>query len=377
MNILRTALIKFLITLTGLVGTQHLADACDAFSLSRPEGLGHSKEVVVAKNFDWGYGHGLIMVNKRGFQKKAITASLPAQWTSKYGSITFNQVARELPQGGVNEAGLVVEVLWLDSAQYPAADDRVSISELQWAQYQLDNYGSTQEVLDHLLLQNLRIAKAVATVHYLVCDSLGKCAAVDPIKGQIVTHSKSTLPLSILTNSTYADSGASAGKIVQLGTCGDVPNNYLSLNRFDHIACDLATEARSSSRAPSVEKAFSILDSIAGVEGEEDAGPTDLTQWSIAYDLTEMKIHFKTRDSKSLKTVDIRGFDYSCAKPVQILDVNFVATHDSDVTVQFSDYSDAADRQIADKSLLTGFVHLPSQVIDQLVAYPDSFTCRK
>jgi penicillin V acylase-like amidase (Ntn superfamily) len=364
----------FLVT---VFGTQQFAWACDAFSVVRPEGLLHSREVVVAKNFDWGYGHGLIMVNKSGLQKKALSSGTPAQWTSKFGSITFNQVARELPQGGVNEAGLVVEVLWLDSAQYPAPDTRPAVSELQWVQYQLDNFGSTQEVLDHLLLQDLTIAKAVATVHYLVCDKEGQCAAVDPIKGLIVTHSKSTLPFPMLTNSTYEDSVASANKYVQSDTCSEVPNNYLSLNRFDHVACDLANYSRGSDQESPVDKAFSILDSIAGFPGEAEAGTTDLTQWSIAYDLTQMKIHFKTRDSKILKTIDIRAFDYSCSKPVQVLDVNFVAAPNSDVTSQFSTYTDAADLQIADKSLLTGFVHLPTQVIDNIVAYPNTFTCQK
>ena len=35
----------------------------------------------------------------------------PASWVSKYGSVTFNQYGRELPTGGMNEAGLVVETI--------------------------------------------------------------------------------------------------------------------------------------------------------------------------------------------------------------------------------------------------------------------------
>jgi len=61
------------------------------------------------------------MVNKRGVSKTAMPSdssdrpnvSLLA-WTSKYGSVTFNGFCREMPGGGINEAGFVIEpmLLW-------------------------------------------------------------------------------------------------------------------------------------------------------------------------------------------------------------------------------------------------------------------------
>src|SRR5277367_2891798 len=86
------------------------SQACSSFlleSMDRP---------VVAKNFDMPSGHGLIVVNKRNLSKVAMANGNPVQWISKYGSVTFNQVSRDLPQGGLNEKGLVVEVLMLDPA---------------------------------------------------------------------------------------------------------------------------------------------------------------------------------------------------------------------------------------------------------------------
>ena len=47
-----------------------------------------------------------------------------ATWTAQYGSITFNQYGRELPTGGINEAGLVVESMALSEARYPEPDHR-------------------------------------------------------------------------------------------------------------------------------------------------------------------------------------------------------------------------------------------------------------
>ena len=42
----------------------------------------------------------------------------PIEWISKYGSISFNQFGAEFPYGGINEEGLVVEIM-TSRAEYP------------------------------------------------------------------------------------------------------------------------------------------------------------------------------------------------------------------------------------------------------------------
>ena len=109
------------------------ADACTTFMLSR------GGEHVVGKSYDWFMGQGLVIVNKRGVAKQSLPAKpgdRAAQWVSRHASVTFNQYGREFPAGGMNDAGLVVEVMWLDSSEYERADRRPSLNELQWIQYQ-------------------------------------------------------------------------------------------------------------------------------------------------------------------------------------------------------------------------------------------------
>jgi choloylglycine hydrolase len=73
------------------------------------------------RNFDFPVGEGLIQINERNMVKQAMVlpSDKPFSWVSLYGSITFNQVGREFPYGGMNEAGLVVEQMWLDGTRYP------------------------------------------------------------------------------------------------------------------------------------------------------------------------------------------------------------------------------------------------------------------
>ena len=132
----RTLFLVFCISFVCLIPQP--SQACTTFCLDQGE------QLVVGKNFDHQSGEGLVIVNKRGVSKTAMAnreetgVSQPVSWTSQYGSITFTHLAREFPFGGINEAGLVVEIMLLTDTKYPSPDSRPYIDSLQWVQYQLD-----------------------------------------------------------------------------------------------------------------------------------------------------------------------------------------------------------------------------------------------
>src|SRR4051812_31849081 len=119
-----------------------LLPLCTAFLLTTANGP------LVGKCYDWHMGQGMVLVNKRGLAKRALPLApgdRPAEWVSRHASVTFNQYGRELPNAGMNDAGLVVEILWLDSSAFPPPDARPTVNELQWIQYQLDNHATVAE----------------------------------------------------------------------------------------------------------------------------------------------------------------------------------------------------------------------------------------
>src|SRR5215213_2632705 len=134
----RTALTSLLAVLI-----MHTATACSTFFIN------HNGQMVFGRNYDWVAGTGMVCTNHRGLAKTsfAVSDGSSISWTSKYGSLTFNQYGKEFPTGGMNEKGLVVELMWLDETSYPKADSRPAISVLQWIQYQLDNCAYVNEVL--------------------------------------------------------------------------------------------------------------------------------------------------------------------------------------------------------------------------------------
>ncbi len=150
--------------------------------------------ITLGQGYDFYYGHGLIIVNKRGLKKVALCDSLTKdnlyddtlktpRWISKYGSITFNQFAREIPTCGVNEKGLAIASMWHDTDKALPISHENSISELQWIQYQLDCYSTVDELVKHLDILSLKIE--IYPMHYSVSDKYGNSAIIEIENGKL------------------------------------------------------------------------------------------------------------------------------------------------------------------------------------------------
>ncbi len=142
------------------------AIACTSFYLE------HDTNPVHGANYDWPNGQGVIVVNKRGFLKTAISNPEkqlnPARWTSKYGSITFNLFGCDWAWGGMNEAGLSCSTMLLSETKYPEPDSRPSIFLGQWLQYQLDTCESIKDVLTNNAKIRIRQTDQKLKIHYFL-----------------------------------------------------------------------------------------------------------------------------------------------------------------------------------------------------------------
>ena len=329
--------------------------ACTTFCLK------NGGEVLFGKNYDWMIGDGLVFVNKRGISKTAIAenAPNPAKWVSKYGSVTFNQYGRENPSGGMNEAGLVIELMWLDDTQYPKQDARPTVGTLEWIQYQLDTAATVEEVIRNA--ENVRIASEVK-LHYLVNDQAGNSATVEFIDGKLIAHAGERLAVSALANDTYEKSlNYSKNKTA------DKARSQNSLDRFTRAAAkskEFAQKPKTETEA--VAYAFDIL---------ADVAQKDYTQWSIVYDQRRGKIHFRSLQSPAVKTIDAKRFDYACGTAMKIFDINTKA--EGDVTAKFADYTQKANRDLIERSFTgTPFLKgVPPIIKDSLAIYPENFAC--
>src|SRR6188474_1775430 len=167
-------------------------------------------QMVFGRNYDWITDAGMVCTNLKGLSKTSLKTENgeTISWVSQYGSITFNQYGKEFPTGGMNEKGLVVELMWLDETKYPSADKRPAIGVLQWIQYQLDNCTTIAEVI--ATDKELRISATGTTpLHYLIADAKGQAATIEFLNGKMVMHKGNDLTFPVLTNNIYDESVAS------------------------------------------------------------------------------------------------------------------------------------------------------------------------
>jgi choloylglycine hydrolase len=227
------------------------------------------------------------MVNPGNLEKVALVdpSEKPMKWVSKFGSITFNQIGRELPFGGINESGLVVEHMTLDKTVYPAKDNRYAIGALQWIQFQLDNYSTIEEVMASDTL--LRIVDANSKIHFLVCDRFGHTTAIEFLNGKMVCHTGKDLPIHALANSTYEES------LRCYTNKGDTQSDR-SLYNFC-TAAHHTDEPNDAAEGSAVDCAFRALHAVSQGLG---------TKWSIVYDITNMRIYFLAKYPETFKCAD-------------------------------------------------------------------------
>jgi hypothetical protein len=339
--------------------------------------LRQGNRTIFGRNLDWYSGTGLVIVNPRNIEKVAIVnpSEKAIKWVSKFGSITFNQVGRELPFGGINESGLVVEHMTLDETIYPAKDDRYVIGAFQWIQFQLDNYTTIDEVIASAKF--LRIEDN-SKIHFLICDRLGNSAVVEFLNGKLVCFSGKDLPVGALANSTYEES------------LGCYKNNYdtqsnPSLNHFC-TAAKRINGAGSSDDESAIDYSFRTLNMVSQVL---------FTKWSIVYDITNMRVYFKVFETPIIvgekkiftkqppydpitKVIDFKGMDFNCLGKVKVFDIN--SNHDNDVNQYFIPYSTEINKEFIDKafSFYKGWglpIELKEDELNSLARYPESFKC--
>ncbi|HYJ47835.1 MAG TPA: linear amide C-N hydrolase, partial [Pyrinomonadaceae bacterium] len=296
--------------------------ACTTFCLKK------SGEVLSGGNYDWVIGDGLVFVNKRGVQKQATVeeSANPATWVSRYGSVTFNQYGRENPTGGMNEAGLVVEVMWLAETEYPKEDARPTLGSQEWVQYQLDTSASVREVIRNA--RRVRITAPVK-IHYLVSDRAGNAATIEFVKGRLVVHAGASLAVSVLTNDTYEKSLGYARRVD--------PEKATSDGSLDRFARTVRRTQEFGKQAGGTRAAVAYA-----FETLRGAAQKNWTQWSIVYDQRRRHIYFRTLQSPQIKMVDAQAFDYSCGTTVKIFDMN--SKESGNVTSKFTDYTRQANR---------------------------------
>jgi choloylglycine hydrolase len=333
--------------------------ACTTFCINKN---GH---IVFGRNYDWVTDAAIVNTNQRGLLKTSMKAGdeETISWLSKFGSITFNQYGKEFPTGGMNEKGLVVELMWLDGSRYPEKDSRPAVNVLQWIQYQLDNCSTIEEVINTDI--KLRIDGGSTPLHYLVADAAGNVATIEYLNRKMIVHKGNELPFPVLTNSTYAASATSANNYLKKKEEGLPGDN--SLDRFVK-ACGMIKQINETNISiPLTDYAFSILDTVS--QGS-------YTVWSIVYEVSNKKILFKTAGNRDIKAINFSGFDFSCTSPSKMYNMNQQGK--GDITTNFILPDKELKRKVVNRAFSESskYVSINDKQKEELLSYEMGMKCK-
>jgi len=339
------------------VGLAVAAPACTTFCLEGGDAA------VFGQNYDWDVDAGVVLVNRRGVAKTSFNQQPPLSWTSKHGSVTFNQYGAEFPVGGMNERGLVIATMWLDETRYAAPDARPGLNILQWIQYQLDTSATVADVVASEAAVRIAPYAPGIGLHYLLSDASGDAAAIEVLDGRTVVHRGDTLPVAALANSTYAESSQFLGSL-GTGATATLPTGGGSLQRFARAA-DRVKQWDAASGDP---KAYA-MDTLASVG-------TSRTVWSIVYDQKAKTVAWRTKKSPAAKTLAFGALDFDCAAPRTASNIH---DGEGDAAALLKPFNaEANGRLVAESFSKTTRANLnlsPPQAVTAVAMYPESAKC--
>lgn len=340
-----TALATLIVFVVFCSGTGTLS-ACSVFQISEGE------TAITGYNFDWHMPlNATAYVNPRGAKKVALApgGDKPAEWTARFGSVTFNGLGREFPFCGMNEAGLVVVQAWLGATKYPEVDERPSLSELQWIQYQLD----TAQTIDDVIASDrvVRISKnTLAPLHFFVSDRSGKTAILEFLDGKLAVSSGEEMPIRLMVNTPYQQCLSGYDK--------NAPPE--AENRFS-VGARMLQDWSEGSQSPE-RHAIATLDELTR------AG----TRWSVTFNSATKEIHYRVAGAKEFQTFDADDLEYGCGETDLQLPL---ADGPQNAGTGFTAYDAAADRE----QILANGATIPNsdvQTWEAMADYSRSAGCR-
>lgn len=301
------------------------ADAC-----TRAVYLGPKNTVLTARSMDWDADVGSnIWVMPRGIQRDGAAGINSIKWQAKYASVitTFFEVASV---DGINEKGLVANVLYLAESVYPkptANDKRKTLSISAWAQYVLDNYATVNEAVSALSAEPF-IVLAVETPdgkpgvgHLAISDSTGDSAIFEYIDGKLVVHHGSKYQ--VMTNSPTFDQQLAINKYwEEIGGGIMLPGTSRAADRFVRASYYIGIAPQTDDLVKSTAETFAVIRNASAPFGTSVPGKPNIaaTLWRTVSDSKNMRYYFESATGPNVFWIELKDLDF--AKQTQTRKLN-------------------------------------------------------
>jgi penicillin V acylase-like amidase (Ntn superfamily) len=308
----------FLLSLAGgcLLLTATIGEAC-----SRAVYFGEAGQVVTGRTMDWAEEmNSNLWIFPRGMARNGHAGAKSVEWTSRYGSVIVS-VYEAATGDGMNEKGLVANLLYLTESEYIASDDpRPGMAISVWGQYLLDNFATVDEAVAAIRKETFRVVPvdapngAKGNVHLSISDPSGDSAIFEYVQGKLVIHHGKQYQ--VMTNSPVYDQQLALNEYwKQLGGTVMLPGTNRAADRFARASFYINACRQSADPHEAVASVFSVMRNVSVPRGISTPGQPNIssTLWRTVADQKNRVYYFEATASPSLVWVKLDEIDFGLA----------------------------------------------------------------
>lgn len=337
---------KFPLILFSLVlsiGLWNPSEACTRVVYKGPENT-----VITARSMDWRDEiPANLWILPKGIARTGEVGSVSEKWTSKYGSVvsTSWDIASS---DGMNEKGLVANLLWLGESEYPKFDPKgrkKGIAISLWAQYFLDNFATVKEAVEQARKEKFVIVsdyipgtERFTTVHLSLSDASGDNAVFEYIGGKLIIHHSAEY--TVMTNSPIFDEQLALNNYWK-GIPGTVmlPGTNRAADRFVRASYYIDAIPKTADTRTAVASVFSVIRNCSvpyGISSETEPNISS-TRWRSVSDQKNLVYYFETVFTPNTFWVNLKEFDLSEKGKVMKLDLSNFQTYNGKANSNFKE----------------------------------------
>ncbi|MBX2890459.1 MAG: linear amide C-N hydrolase [Saprospiraceae bacterium] len=281
----------------------------------------------------------------RGMKRNGEVGPNSFEWTSKYGSVVASSWDIATPDG-MNEKGLVANLLWLVQSKYPAFDkngDKKGLTIAAWAQYALDNFATVAEAVETLKKEEFVVVTdfipgtdKFTTVHLSLSDATGDNAIFEYVDGKLIIHHDPSY--TVMTNDPLFEQQLAINEYWQSVPGKEfLPGTNKAADRFVRAHYYINAIPQTDNTRIAVASVFSVVRNVSVPYGISTEGFPNLstTQWRVVADQKNLVYYFETALTPNTFWVDLKKMNFSEKGEVKVLRTSNEATYAGEVSSKF------------------------------------------
>ena len=305
---------------------------------------GNKDMVITGRTMDWKEDtRSNIWIFPRGMERNGEVGKDPMRWKSKYGSVVTS--AYDIcSTDGMNEKGLVANLLWLAESSYPQWNgEKPALSIAAWVQYMLDNFATVSEAVSEIEKNTFDVVSdmmpdgtRMATLHLSISDATGDNAIFEYIDGKLNIHHNRSYQ--VMTNSPVFDQQLALDDYWKtIGGTTFLPGTNRAADRFVRASFYINAIPKTEDTRTALASVFSVIRNTSVPFGisTPDQPNISSTRWRTVSDQKDKVYYFESTLHPNVFWVDFKDVDFSEKASVKKLNLLYGKTYAGNTAKDF------------------------------------------